>query len=489
MGRYELRAVPAPHAGVSMKGLTSAGPVIVTNEGTGIAEALVQKLRDRKVNAQVADEVPEQAGAVVFLGGLRELPDEESVLAVNREAFLVARICAESVSSSGGVFVTVQDTGGDFGISGRAGIHAWSGGLSGLVKTAALEWPGTSVKAIDLERGGRTPEALAEELCRELLSGGPEKEVGIREDGTRVRLESFEAAFDRAGSVLDEHSVIVASGGARGVTARCLVELARQFRPRFVLLGRTPLEDEPPCCHGAAGDKDLKRALLEDAKARGRKINPAELGALARRILANREIRSTLEAMKEAGSGARYIEVDVQDASALSSALKPVREQWGPITGIVHGAGVLNDKLIAEKTPEQFDRVFNTKVQGLRSLLSATEEDPLKVICLFSSVAARFGNIGQCDYAMANEILNKVANVEAARRREGSCIVKSLNWGPWDGGMVSPLLKAHFQEMGVSLIPLDAGARMMVDELRDNGPDRVEIVLGPDPSMGAKEKI
>ena len=101
--------------------------------------------------------------------------------------------------------------------------------------------------------------------------------------------------------------------------------------------------------------------------------------------------------------------------------LEETRKDWGPITGLVHGAGVLADRRIADQTDEQFDRVFNTKVEGLRTLLAGLASDPLKVICMFSSVSARCGNNGQSTYAMANEILNKVAWAESRRRGgEGS---------------------------------------------------------------------
>jgi hypothetical protein len=135
---------------------------------------------------------------------------------------------------------------------------------------------------------------------------------------------------------------------------------------------------------------------------------------------------------------------------------------------------VLADKLLVEKTPEQFQRVFDTKVRGLRALLEATADDPLTLIALFSSVTARTGNNGQADYAMANEILNKVAAVERRRRH---IVVKSFGWGPWQGGMVSPALKARFAEKGVSLIPLADGASVFANELCGS-PDEVEIVVG-----------
>src|SRR5262249_46250115 len=94
-----------------------------------------------------------------------------------------------------------------------------------------------------------------------------------------------------------------------------------------------------------------------------------------------------------------------------------------------------------------------------------------------SSVAARMGNPGQADYAMANEVLNKVAAGEAHRRGPG-CVVKALGWGPWDGGMVTPDLKAHFERRGVRLLPVGDGGRMMLEELAAGGGQDVEVLLG-----------
>ena len=269
--------------------------------------------------------------------------------------------------------------------------------------------------------------------------------------------------------------MVVASGGGRGVTAAGLVALARACRPRIVLLGRTPLPTERDELRGA-DELALKRAMATKARAEGRELDPAEISARVARVLAQREIRATLDALAAAGSPARYLAVDVQDADAIRAALDDVRREWGPVTALVHGAGVLADKRIIDKTDEQFDRVFDTKVAGLRALLSATARDPLESICVFSSIAARTGNLGQCDYAMANEVLNLVAASERARRG-AACAVRSIGWGPWAGGMVTPSLEKHFAQMGVPLIPLDVGARMFVDELQGGGGE-VTIVVG-----------
>lgn len=405
----------------------------------------------------------------------------DDAVAINREAFAVAR-AFKTQTAAGGLFVTVSDLGGTFGLdrtslSNHDAERAWSAGLGGLAKTAALEWQATTVRSIDIDRDGRSAGPIAAALAEELLNGGSELEIGLRADGGRVTLRSTPVAVQPGVQPLGETDVIVVSGGGRGVTAATMIELARDTKATFVLLGRSALSAEPEVTVGVHDDASLKRVLLEEAKLAGVALTPNELSSQVSRILANREIEQTINKISAAGGRARYVSVDITSADALAAELAKIRAEFGAIAGVVHGAGVLADKLIVDKTDAQFDAVFNTKVAGLRGLLAATESDPLKLLCLFSSVAARSGNNGQVDYAMANEVLNKVAAAER-RRRGNTCVVKSLGWGPWDGGMVSPSLKAHFASMGVSLIPLDGGARMLVDEISSPQRDEVELVLG-----------
>ena len=121
-----------------------------------------------KLQAYVVSEVPADASVVVFLGGMRAVRDIDDAVAVNREAFRAARAVSARFATEGGVLVTVQDTGGDFGLHGGAETRAWLGGVSALARTAALEWPAASVKAIDLERGGRSAEEIAAAIASTL---------------------------------------------------------------------------------------------------------------------------------------------------------------------------------------------------------------------------------------------------------------------------------------------------------------------------------
>ena len=472
-----VRAIDAPAAGLALAGIGAADTIDITDDGNGVAAALVTELQTRGLRAAVVQVPPADSSAVVVLDGLVHDADHAQAAAISRQVFRHMRTVANKMSdAAGGVAVVVQNTGGDFGLSGHR--NAWLGGLAGLAKTAAVEWPNATVRAIDLAIAGRSPAELAVALADELVAGGAEREVGLQ-PGRRLTLTALPADVSGAQAAIEPGDVIVASGGARGVTAATLIALAQAAQPKLVLLGRTPMQDEPAACAGAVGDAALKKALLDDARATGNKLAPAELGALVRGVLGTREIRATIAAIEQAGGAARYISLDVTDTVAVSAALSEVRAAWGPIRGVVHGAGVLADKLLADKTDAQFDRVFDTKVRGLKALLDATANDDLRLCVLFSSVAARAGNQGQCDYAMANEALNKVAWQLAAQRP--TCKVRALGWGPWQGGMVTPALAAHFESAGVALIPLQVGAQMLVDEVLLDAGNDIELVIGDKP--------
>ena len=331
--------------------------------------------------------------------------------------------------------------------------------------------------AIDVALDWTNTAAAADAIAHELAANGP-FEVGL--DGHRRRgLKLVPTPVTAGDSCLADGDVVLVTGGARGVTAEAALALAESAKPTLILLGRSDAPTpEPDYLAGVEGEAAIKQALLDHALADSKHPTPAELQAAYHRHSANREIATNLTRIQNAGAQVSYRSVDVRDAQAVRSLCDEIRQQLGPIRGLIHAAGVIEDRLIDDKTPEQFDAVFDTKVAGLRTLLEAVESDDLKCLVLFSSVSGRFGRQGQVDYAMANEVLNKAAQRQAALRP--ACRVVSINWGPWESGMISPALAREFTRQGVELIPLQAGARCLVDELR-SGNDAAEVIIGGTP--------
>jgi len=130
---------------------------------------------------------------------------------------------------------------------------------------------------------------------------------------------------------------------------------------------------------------------------------------------------------------------------------------------LIHASGVLKDKFIQNKTLEDFDAVYGTKVYGLRALLKVLPLNQLKHLIVFSSLAGFHGNRGQADYALANEVLNKAVHVIAARFPD--CDARAFDFGPWGGGMVTPQLQKMFEEQGVEIIPRAGGAETVANVL------------------------
>lgn len=475
--------MPARAPGFALPGLLDGGRVEVVDDAGGIGQALAARLRSQGVDAKLVDRATTEASGVVLAAGLRKVGSYQDAVALQRAALANARAFAASPGKR--FFVTLQDTGGDFGLSGRAGERAWTGGLAGLAKTAGAEWTDAAAKAIDVECAGATADAIAARVVEELMLGGPDLEVGLESSGRRTVVRHLPAPYAAgAASGLREGTVVVVSGGARGVTATSLRSIAK-YGPRLALLGRTALVEEPAETRGAATDADIRRVLLTRAKAAGASVLPKELAREAKLILDCREIRENVASLEKAGAKVSYHAVDVRSAASVKTAVDTIHRDVGPIGAIVHGAGVLADAAIGAQTDEQFDLVFGTKVDGLHHLLAATSSDPVETLVVFSSVAGRFGNAAQPAYSMANEVLSAVAASERARRG-ARCVVRSLAWGPWAGGMVTPGLAKLFEKAGVQLIALDAGGAALGREmLGADAYPQVVLMNGEPPAPGA----
>ncbi len=465
--------VPELRPGFGLAALSRGLTVQVTDELPALAEGLVAGLRERGVSAEVVREVTSTSAVISLAGLVGGGLGPDASRSVHLRAVEAARLVAQHPDPSDRLFVTIQSTGGDFGLVRDPGARGWLGGLTGIVKTAAREWPGASLKAIDVE----DPASAAAEILDELFHGGPALEVGIAADGSRgvVRIEPMPSG-SASTRPLRPGSVVVVSGGARGVTASSVARLAEEWGLRLALLGRSQLGEWPADVPLSTDPVELTAALASAAKRRGEAVELAALQQRAHALAASAEVRLSLADLDARGIETLYLSADVTDRAQVGLALDHVREIWGPIAGIVHGAGVLRDKAIVDMTPDRLEAVFAPKVVGLSVLLEATRNDPIQAIALFSSIAARSGNAGQVAYAAANEVLNKVAAAEAARRGAG-CRVRSYNWGPWAGGMVDGSLAAHFEKQGIALLSIEAGTRFFVEELGTEGAGVERVVL------------
>ncbi|MFZ1987260.1 MAG: SDR family NAD(P)-dependent oxidoreductase [Desulfatitalea sp.] len=398
------------------------------------------------------------------------------------QAFEWAKRCAPHLHQASrkgqALFCTITRLDGAFGLK-RGAIEApEQGALAGLLKTAALEWPSVRCKALDIDPLWTDISAVADAIAAEMITyhNDAHMEVGLGPDGrSGVQLVPLKPGESRPLDLSPEE-VVVVSGGARGVTAAAAMALSVHAPCTLALLGRSPHpEPEPDWLNGLNAEAQIKQAILRHLPSDG-PPTPKALEIEYRQRMANREILNTFKFFAQKGVRAKYYVVDVRDIEEVAQAIATIRRELGPIKALIHGAGVLQDRLIVEKSTEQFQSVYATKIDGLHALLAAMQGDDLRYLVLFSSISARMGNLGQADYAMANEALNKIAAQQSHARPR--CKVVSINWGPWDGGMVTPALKRSFEGNGIALIPIEQGAAAMIAEMGLSREHGVEVIIG-----------
>jgi NAD(P)-dependent dehydrogenase (short-subunit alcohol dehydrogenase family) len=264
---------------------------------------------------------------------------------------------------------------------------------------------------------------------------------------------------------------VLVTGGARGITAQVAIELAQKYQCRLELVGRSPLpkSEEAADTREARDLKGLRKALI----ARGG-MQPAEVEAACRVILSARQIKMTLEAIREAGSDVVYHTADVRNDEVFGAVIDSIYARHDRLDGVLHGAGVIEDKLLKHKTAESFDRVFDTKVEGAITLTEHLRED-VDFVVFFSSISGAFGNRGQVAYAAANDALDKLA-VSLNERLKGRVV--SINWGPWAGtGMVDETLEQEYARRGIGLIDPSGGVESFVQELAGGGESDAQVIL------------
>jgi acyl transferase domain-containing protein/NAD(P)H-dependent flavin oxidoreductase YrpB (nitropropane dioxygenase family)/NAD(P)-dependent dehydrogenase (short-subunit alcohol dehydrogenase family)/acyl carrier protein len=347
-------------------------------------------------------------------------------------------------------------------------------GYSGFFKSLDKEYEHTKCRTINLA-DKLSPEKTAAIALDEILHSEGPAEV-IYQDDTRQTLEPVPSRLhigQTSDIQLNKQSVILVLGGAQGITAELTVRFSKDFPCHYILVGRSA--DPRKHMQEQYAFLKTKDEIRQYLVAQGQLKKPADIEKKTAEIHKYNQILTTIKALEQNGATVTYHSLDLRDENALRDFIKGVYKEYGRIDGVVHGAGLLEDKLFHQKTPESFERVFSTKVTPLRVLAELLNTDTQFVI-LFSSVASVYGNRGQTDYAAANSVMDRYAKV---LRQQLKAKVMAINWGPWKGtGMVSPSLEKEYERRGIALIPLSDGMETFMNELKYGNESQVVIMAG-----------
>jgi NAD(P)-dependent dehydrogenase (short-subunit alcohol dehydrogenase family)/phosphopantetheinyl transferase/acyl carrier protein/3-hydroxymyristoyl/3-hydroxydecanoyl-(acyl carrier protein) dehydratase len=333
---------------------------------------------------------------------------------------------------------------GDVAVSLKDGRDV--GARAGFAKAIGREWPECAARLVNVNPSMdvETAAALAVE---ELAAHDGSVEVHWNEQG-RHAIELSMVPFPDQNQSNDKH-VIVLTGGTRGITAQVALAFASRGPCKLALLARTAPGVE------AYDERTAKAEAKAEIERAGQRATPAAVKKKLAPLIRAEEARSNIEAMKALGAEVEFFRVDLSDEASIRSVLDDIRGRWGAIEVLVHGAGVEESRLIADKDETAFRRVFDGKARGGLALAEALEPDAFFVS--MGSVAGRFGNPGQVDYSAANEAMAQVCLA-----RPQSLHVDWTAWG--DVGMaVRGGMDKLLDSRGVEMLPAGPGSNLVVD--------------------------
>lgn len=276
---------------------------------------------------------------------------------------------------------------------GNEHTHPQFAAVSGLAKSISLENSKlafrtiqTGMENIEYEDGGLTGIILKE---LENQGNNNEREISYR-NGKRFIKKLYElSSFNgNDGVELKNNGVYIITGGAGGLGLIFADYLARKYKARLVLTGRSLLNAQ----------KEQK--------------------------------------IRELGADVLYFRSDILNYEQAKELITYTKKKFGFINGIIHSAGIVRDSLIKSKTKEEMNFVISPKLYGTLWLDQALADENLDFFAMFSSISSVMGNVGQCDYAFGNNFMDCYAKVREDLREKGKRKGKtvSINWPLWQAG-------------------------------------------------------
>ncbi len=476
--------------------------VLMTDKG-GVAEILAQRLQQAGVEVlRVDDGLDAEALAnrlkewiaagpvhgVYWLpaldheGNIRNMDAamwHEAVRVRVKWLYATMRTLYTQIAQPGTFLISATRLGGQHGYDEDGAVAPLGGAVVGFSKAYKRERPDVLVKAVDFE-AQRKPEEVAQILIDETLRDPGAVEIGYK-SGLRwtIGLQEQPASDSQPGLTLDGNTVFLITGAAGSIVSAITADLAAASGGTFYLLDLVPEPDpQNPDLKRFVSDKEgLKRELFARIQARGERATPAlvekELAALERAQAA----RSAIDAVVTAGGTPRYFSVNLTDADAVDKVIRQIRERSGHIDVLLHAAGLDRSHSLADKDPREFDLVFDVKSDGFFNLLHAIADMPLGATVAFSSIAGRFGNVGQTDYSSANDLLCKITSSFRTTRPATRGI--AIDWTAWGGiGMATRgSIPKVMESAGIDMLSPEAGIPLIRRELTAGG-TRGEIVIG-----------
>lgn len=303
--------------------------------------------------------------------------------------------------------------------------------LSSLFKTLAIEKNSIKFKNIGLSFGDESISQLCTTMVDELEGEFEEVDIIYRlgKRFTRKVCQTQKDSEYNSNLVVKDTGIYLITGGASGVGMILADHIAKQCHATIILLGRT-----------------------------------AE----------NNSIQEKVKVLNSNKGMVVYKQCDVSKKEQVTKLVHTVKKEYGEITGVIHGAGIVSDCLFINKSIKDFKDVLDPKIEGIKNLDEVLNNETLDFFVACSSFSSIIGNIGQSDYCFANGLMDHYMEYRNKLQKKGARFGKSvtINWPYWaNGGMRITDEAVKRLEEGYGIVPLsdEAGCTCFDEALTYDG--------------------
>ena len=357
---------------------------------------------------------------------------------------------------------------GNFGYFTKDEFNPIVGALCGgttCFRKDVYERTGAISKLMDFEPT-TTPDEMAQKTMDEVLHGDMRLMIGTR-GGVRSTILSLPTRLDRRTKHFDlAGKTIIFTGSGRGIGAMLSQKIAAQYHSKIIVLDIIEIQEKTPlwATMNQAELDALKKQMWEDLKADPtQKATPVLLERAFGRVKDSVTLYNNLQKLRELGSEVEYYHCDVMNAAMMKEVCTKIKAKNGRVDGLIHFAGLERSKLIYDKDPVEYYRIFDVKATSFGTFLANNIVRDDGFFAFASSIAGKYGNLGQSDYASANDYLAKssISLTNQGYRSVSIAMSAYKNVGMGVRAGVETFLRSN----GVDFVDPEDGMQIFLDEI------------------------
>ncbi len=423
-----------------------------------------------------AQEDPNIQGIIYLLGATvkkfdKKLSPHNELTKYVMPLFIALRVFEKGLANrtdSDTFFAVNTKIDGNFGYTTKDEFNPIVGALCGgttCFRKDVYERTGALSKLMDFEPTA-TPDEMAQKTLDEVLHGDMRLMIGTL-GGVRSTILGLPTRLDRRVKHHDlTGKTIIFTGCGRGIGAMLSQKIAAQYHSKIIVLDIIEIQEKTPlwAAMNEAELAALKKQIWEDLKADPtQKATPVLLERAFGRVKDSITLYNNLQKLRELGSEVEYYHCDVLNAAMVKEVCTKIKAKNGRVDGLIHFAGLERSKLIYDKDPAEYYRIFDVKATSFGSFLANNIVRDDGFFAFASSIAGKYGNLGQSDYASANDYLAKSAlNLTNQGYRAVSIAMSAYkNVGMGVRAGVETFLRSN----GVDFVDPEDGMQIFLDEI------------------------